>query len=190
MAGSTTTHRDRLASLRAGIPVQAPVQASILERGPAIPVQPIIEMTAPRPAPEPLLTPESHPTELGRTPDPDAVPERATPPASPLESRAQPAQPPRSQSVPAGHVRARVKPAPLAGDTPTRLTLYLYPKDIARMRSLSGYVQSQHGKNCNESLAVRAALSLAEPGQSFVEALDQLKSSDRRRTVPKQKHPA
>ena len=65
---------------------------------------------------------------------------------------------------------------------PTRNTFYLYPEDLTRLRMLSGYASTTHGIRTNDSVIVRAALSLVESDVRFMHALEEAMQSDRRKT--------
>jgi len=66
---------------------------------------------------------------------------------------------------------------------PSRNTVYLYPEDLTKLRQLSGYAATEHGMRANDSMIVRAALSLIDNDVRFLHALKQAELSDRRRTV-------
>ena len=66
---------------------------------------------------------------------------------------------------------------------PSRNTVYLYPEDLTKLRQLSGYASTEHGIRANDSMIVRAALSLMETDVRFLHALKDAVLSDRRRTV-------
>lgn len=66
---------------------------------------------------------------------------------------------------------------------PSRNTVYLYPEDLTKLRQLSGYASTEHGIRANDSMIVRAALSLIETDVRFLHALRDAVLSDRRRTV-------
>jgi hypothetical protein len=76
---------------------------------------------------------------------------------------------------------APVKPVSTALK-PSRNTVYLYPEDSTKLRQLSGYASSEHGIRANDSMIVRAALSLVECDVRFMHALKDAELSDRRRT--------
>lgn len=65
---------------------------------------------------------------------------------------------------------------------PSRNTVYLYPDDLSKLRQLSGYASTEHGVRANDSMIVRAALSLIEADVRFLHALKEAELSDRRRT--------
>jgi hypothetical protein len=65
---------------------------------------------------------------------------------------------------------------------PSRNTVYLYPEDLTKLRQLSGYASTEHGIRANDSMIVRAALSLIETDVRFLHALKDAVLSDRRRT--------
>jgi hypothetical protein len=65
---------------------------------------------------------------------------------------------------------------------PTRNTVYLYPEDLTKLRQLSGYASTNHGIRTNDSVIVRAALSLVEPDVRFMHALEEAMQSDRRKS--------
>jgi hypothetical protein len=65
---------------------------------------------------------------------------------------------------------------------PSRNTVYLYPEDLTKLRRLGGYASSEHGIRANDSMIVRAALSLVEADVRFMHALKDAELSDRRRT--------
>ena len=65
---------------------------------------------------------------------------------------------------------------------PSRNTVYLYPEDLTKLRQLSGYASTEHGVRANDSMIVRAALSLIETDVRFLHALRDAVLSDRRRT--------
>jgi len=75
---------------------------------------------------------------------------------------------------------APVKPVSTALK-PSRNTVYLYPEDSTKLRQLSGYASSEHGIRANDSMIVRAALSLVECDVRFMHALKDAELSDRRR---------
>ena len=66
---------------------------------------------------------------------------------------------------------------------PSRNTVYLYPEDLTKLRQLSGYASTEHGIRANDSMIVRAALSLIETDVRFLHALKDAVLSDRRRTA-------
>jgi hypothetical protein len=66
---------------------------------------------------------------------------------------------------------------------PSRNTVYLYPEDLTKLRQLSGYASTEHGIRANDSMIVRAALSLIGTDVRFLHALRDAVLSDRRRTV-------
>lgn len=66
---------------------------------------------------------------------------------------------------------------------PSRNTVYLYPEDLTKLRQLSGYASTEHGMRANDSMIVRAAISLIETDVRFLHALKDAVLSDRRRTV-------
>jgi len=66
---------------------------------------------------------------------------------------------------------------------PSRNTVYLYPEDLTKLRQLSGYASTEHGMRANDSMIVRAALSLVDADVRFLHALKEAELSDRRRTV-------
>ena len=66
---------------------------------------------------------------------------------------------------------------------PSRNTVYLYPEDLTKLRQLSGYASTEHGIRANDSMIVRAALSLIETDVRFLHALKDAVLSDRRRTT-------
>jgi hypothetical protein len=66
---------------------------------------------------------------------------------------------------------------------PSRNTVYLYPDDLTKLRQLSGYASTEHGIRANDSMIVRAALSLMETDVRFLHALKDAVLSDRRRTT-------
>ena len=77
--------------------------------------------------------------------------------------------------------RAPVKPLATTLK-PSRNTVYLYPEDLTKLRQLSGYASTEHGVRANDSMIVRAALSLMEADVRFLHALKAAELSDRRRT--------
>ena len=66
---------------------------------------------------------------------------------------------------------------------PSRNTVYLYPEDLTKLRQLSGYASTEHGMRANDSMIVRAALSLIDTDVRFLHALKEAELSDRRRTI-------
>jgi len=91
---------------------------------------------------------------------------------------------PASAPIPAPTSRlssAPVKPLS-AALKPSRNTVYLYPDDLTKLRQLSGYASTEHGVRANDSMIVRAALSLMETDVRFLHALKEAELSDRRRT--------
>ena len=65
---------------------------------------------------------------------------------------------------------------------PARSTFYLYPEDLTKLRMLSGYASTHHGIRANDSLIMRAALSLVESDVRFMHALEEAMQADRRKT--------
>ena len=65
---------------------------------------------------------------------------------------------------------------------PSRNTVYLYPEDTTKLRQLLGYASMEHGIRANDSMIVRAALSLVDADVRFLHALKEAVLSDRRRT--------
>ena len=116
-----------------------------------------------------------------------AKPISAAPPE--IEQRIEPAGNPaveRKQFRP-GNGGSSIAPVkPLAKSlNPTRNTVYLYPEDLTKLRQLSGYASTNHGIRTNDSVIVRAALSLVEPDVRFMHALEEAMQSDRRKTSSK-----
>ncbi len=97
--------------------------------------------------------------------------------AEPREIEERPAQPEviRLSSAPVKPLSSTLKPS--------RNTVYLYPEDLTKLRQLSGYASTEHGIRANDSMIVRAALSLIETDVRFLHALKDAVLSDRRRTV-------
>ena len=93
-----------------------------------------------------------------------------------------PAQAPQSQATRPQLSSAPVKPLSPALK-PSRNTVYLYPEDLTKLRQLSGYASTEHGIRANDSMIVRAALSLIETDVRFLHALKDAVLSDRRRTT-------
>jgi hypothetical protein len=89
-----------------------------------------------------------------------------------------------SASMPAPTSRLSSAPVkPLSANLkPSRNTVYLYPEDLTKLRQLSGYASTEHGVRANDSMIVRAALSLMETDVRFLHALKEAELSDRRRT--------
>jgi len=89
-----------------------------------------------------------------------------------------------SASMPAPTSRLSSAPVkPLSATLkPSRNTVYLYPEDLTKLRQLSGYASTEHGVRANDSMIVRAALSLMETDVRFLHALKEAELSDRRRT--------
>lgn len=84
----------------------------------------------------------------------------------------------------AGTPRSSAPIKPLSANLkPSRNTVYLYPEDLTKLRQLSGYASTQHGMRANDSMIVRAALSLIDTDVRFLHALKEAELSDRRRTV-------
>ncbi len=93
------------------------------------------------------------------------------------------AQAAASRSVLTGSLSsAPVKPLS-ANMKPSRNTVYLYPEDLTKLRQLSGYASTEHGIRANDSMIVRAALSLIDSDVRFLHALKDAELSDRRRTA-------
>lgn len=92
-------------------------------------------------------------------------------------AQARPAQPESTQlsSAPVKPLSSSLKPS--------RNTVYLYPEDLTKLRQLSGYASTEHGIRANDSMIVRAALSLMEADVRFLHALRDAVLSDRRRTA-------
>jgi hypothetical protein len=78
---------------------------------------------------------------------------------------------------------APLKPAPATGKETSRPSFYFYPEDVSKMRSLIAYVAGQHGIRINDSLIIRALLHLSQPGQPLIEAIENVKQMDRRRSA-------
>ncbi len=93
------------------------------------------------------------------------------------------------QSPPRVATDTRLSSAPVkplsATLKPSRNTVYLYPEDATKLRQLSGYASTEHGVRANDSMIVRAALSLMETDVRFLHALREAELSDRRRTTRK-----
>ena len=71
---------------------------------------------------------------------------------------------------------------PLSANLQTsRNTVYLYPEDITKLRQLSGYASTEYGIRANDSMIVRAALSLLETDVRLLHALKETELLDRRR---------
>ena len=91
------------------------------------------------------------------------------------------------QAVPTSYQEPPVSSAPVkllsASLKPSRNTVYLYPEDLTKLRQLSGYASTEHGVRANDSMIVRAALSLMDTDVRFLHALKEAELSDRRRTV-------
>ena len=83
-------------------------------------------------------------------------------------------------SEPTGLSSAPIKPLS-SSLKPSRSTVYLYPEDLTKLRQLSGYASTEHGIRANDSMIVRAALSLIETDVRFLHALKDAVLSDRRR---------
>jgi len=116
-----------------------------------------------------------------------AKPIAAAPPET--EQRSEPAGNPaveRKQLRP-GNAGSSIAPVkPLAKSlNPTRNTVYLYPEDLTKLRQLSGYASTNHGIRTNDSVIVRAALSMVEPDVRFMHALEEAMQSDRRKASSK-----
>ena len=92
-----------------------------------------------------------------------------------------PIQAPHSQAPRPQLSSAPVKPLS-STLKPSRNTVYLYPEDLTKLRQLSGYASTEHGIRANDSMIVRAALSLIETDVRFLHALKDAVLSDRRRT--------
>jgi hypothetical protein len=93
----------------------------------------------------------------------------------------------RPETWPAQPESTRLSSAPVkplsSSLKPSRNTVYLYPEDLTKLRQLSGYASTEHGIRANDSMIVRAALSLIETDVRFLHALKDAVLSDRRRTV-------
>jgi hypothetical protein len=119
--------------------------------------------------------------------DEAAKPIAAAPPET--EPRIEPAGNPAAERKPfrpanGGSSIAPVKPLAKSLN-PTRNTVYLYPEDLTKLRQLSGYASTDHGIRTNDSVIVRAALSLVEPDVRFMHALEEAMQSDRRKASSK-----
>jgi hypothetical protein len=116
-----------------------------------------------------------------------AKPIAAAPPEK--EQRIEPAGNPAVDRKPfrSGNAGSSIAPVkPLAKSlNPTRNTVYLYPEDLTKLRQLSGYASTNHGIRTNDSVIVRAALSLVEPDVRFMHALEEAMQSDRRKASSK-----
>ena len=116
-----------------------------------------------------------------------AKPIAAAPPET--EPRIEPAGNPAAERKPfrTGNGGSSIAPVkPLAKSlNPTRNTVYLYPEDLTKLRQLSGYASTDHGIRTNDSVIVRAALSLVEPDVRFMHALEEAMQSDRRKASSK-----
>jgi len=114
------------------------------------------------------------------SPAPAAVEEPITTSPPPVEV------PEQTVAVPDVKTTARLSVAPVKPLStllkPSRNTVYLYPEDLTKLRQLGGYASSQHGIRTNDSMIVRAALSLVEADVRFMHALKDAELSDRRRT--------
>ena len=113
-----------------------------------------------------------------------AVPDVAVPNG---RNQTRSAEPSETQEKPAQPVGVRLSSAPVKPLSstlkPSRNTVYLYPEDLTKLRQLSGYASTEHGIRANDSMIVRAALSLIETDVRFLHALKDAVLSDRRRTV-------
>lgn len=121
-----------------------------------------------------------------RVAEPDALPdtEEKIPPLPKEASRA--AEPAGSQTEQLRHMNTIPSVAPVKplarSMKPSRNTVYLYPEDLTKLRMLSGYASTNHGIRTNDSVIVRAALSLVEPDVRFMHALEEAMQSDRRKS--------
>lgn len=119
--------------------------------------------------------------------DEAAKPIEAAPPET--EQTIEPAGKPAAERKPfrSGNAGSSIAPVkPLAKSlNPTRNTVYLYPEDLTKLRQLSGYASTNHGIRTNDSVIVRAALSLVEPDVRFMHALEEAMQSDRRKASSK-----
>ncbi len=92
-----------------------------------------------------------------------------------------------SEDTPIRSESARLSSAPVnplsSSLKPSRNTVYLYPEDLTKLRQLSGYASTEHGIRANDSMIVRAALSLMDTDVRFLHALRNAVLSDRRRTM-------
>jgi hypothetical protein len=126
-----------------------------------------------------------------RVAEPDALPgteEIITPlPKLPKEASLA-AEPAGNQTEQLRHVNTIPSVAPVKplarSMKPSRNTVYLYPEDLTKLRMLSGYASTNHGIRTNDSVIVRAALSLVEPDVRFMHALEEAMQSDRRKSKP------
>lgn len=79
-------------------------------------------------------------------------------------------------------VKSSAPVKPLSANLQTsRNTVYLYPEDLTKLRQLSGYAATEHGIRANDSMIVRAALSLLEADVRLLHALKETELLDRRR---------
>ncbi|SNT44024.1 hypothetical protein SAMN05421770_11717 [Granulicella rosea] len=105
-------------------------------------------------------------------------------PAQPVLRRIAASEPPSSEPVapqpPIQRSSAPVKPLSANLQT-SRNTVYLYPEDLTKLRQLSGYASTEYGIRANDSMIVRAALSLLETDVRFLHALKETELLDRRR---------
>ena len=86
--------------------------------------------------------------------------------------------------VRAAAVKSSAPVKPLSANLQTsRNTVYLYPEDLTKLRQLSGYAATEHGIRANDSMIVRAALSLLEADVRLLHALKETELLDRRRRV-------
>lgn len=91
------------------------------------------------------------------------------------------------------HANIPIRPAQVKSSAPvkplsanlqtSRNTVYLYPEDLTKLRQLSGYAATEHGIRANDSMIVRAALSLLEADVRLLHALKETELLDRRRRV-------
>ena len=128
--------------------------------------------TATNARPEAKSEPESVGVETLPANIPTPAPAAAQSIAAPVERVVAP--PARTGSI------APIKPLARVVN-PGRSTFYLYPEDLTRLRQLSGYISTQHGIRANDSVIVRAALSLAEPDVRFMHAIEEAMQADRRK---------
>jgi hypothetical protein len=123
------------------------------------------------------------PTPAGTRTDNDSAPDDSGIMAQQNGSAVTVAQGAVHRSVSTGSLSsAPVKPLS-ANMKPSRNTVYLYPEDLTKLRQLSGYASTEHGIRANDSMIVRAALSLIDTDVRFLHALKDAELSDRRRTA-------
>lgn len=90
--------------------------------------------------------------------------------------------PPAKAAPPDRAINPRFEEMPAKG-----ITFWLYSDDQQNIRQLNAFLSGQNNIKANDSVIVRAALSLVKPDARFVSAVNDAIQSDRRRNKDRSK---